>query len=128
MDVNINGNNVRVHLEANEITNNRVHITLPAGYSYESIHITYLYNITEIRNYVLVNNNNSYKFPPVRSHSPSTFDILVVDVSKKAELRLIIEKFGQIPDPHYFDKAFDPILVTGEDGNQYKVIPSDQFK
>lgn len=40
----------------------------------------------------------------------------------------IIEKFGQIPDPHYFDKAFDPILVTGEDGKEYKCIPSDQFK
>mgnify|MGYP001095926717 CR=1 FL=1 len=27
-----------------------------------------------------------------------------------------------------FDKAFEPILVTGEDGNEYNVIPSDQFK
>lgn len=42
--------------------------------------------------------------------------------------RLSIEKFGQIPDAHYFDKAFDPILVVGDDGNKYKVIPSDQFK
>lgn len=31
-------------------------------------------------------------------------------------------------DDHYFDKAFDPILVTGDDGNEYNVIPSDQFK
>lgn len=23
---------------------------------------------------------------------------------------------------------FDPILVTGDDGNKYPVIPSDQFK
>ena len=29
---------------------------------------------------------------------------------------------------HYFDSAFKPILVTGEDGKEYKVIPSDQFK
>lgn len=28
----------------------------------------------------------------------------------------------------HFDKAFDPILVTGDDGNEYNVIPSDQFK
>lgn len=40
----------------------------------------------------------------------------------------IVIYFGQIPDPHYFDKAFEPILVTGDDGNKYKVIPSDQFK
>lgn len=32
------------------------------------------------------------------------------------------------PDNHYFDKAFDPILVTGDDGNEYNVIHSDQFK
>lgn len=33
-----------------------------------------------------------------------------------------------LPDAHYFDRAFDPILVTGDDGNEYNVIPSDQFK
>lgn len=27
-----------------------------------------------------------------------------------------------------FDKIFDPILVTGDDGNEYNVIPSDRFK
>lgn len=27
-----------------------------------------------------------------------------------------------------FDSAFEPILVTGEDGKEYNVIPSDQFK
>lgn len=41
---------------------------------------------------------------------------------------LRITKFGQLPDSHYFDKAFEPILVTGDDGNEYNVIPSDQFK
>ena len=29
---------------------------------------------------------------------------------------------------HYFSTAFEPILVTGEDGKEYPVIPSDQFK
>lgn len=43
-------------------------------------------------------------------------------------IRILIEKFGQIPDAHYFDNAFEQILVTGEDGNEYNVIPSDQFK
>lgn len=27
----------------------------------------------------------------------------------------------------HFDKAFEPILVVGDDGNEYNVIPSDQF-
>lgn len=127
MYTNINGNNVRIAIEANELTNNRVHITLPDGYSYESIHITYLSNIKEIKRYILVN-NNLYNFPPVRSHSPSTFDLLVADLSQRAEIRLIIEKFGQIPDPNYSNSAFDPILVVGDDGQEYNVIPSDQFK
>lgn len=39
-----------------------------------------------------------------------------------------IEKFRQIPDPNYFNSAFDPILVVGDDGQEYNVIPSDQFK
>ena len=54
--------------------------------------------------------------------------LFVQDIKKDADIRLSIEKFGQIPDPHYFDKAFEPILVTGEDGKEHKVIPSDQFK
>lgn len=43
-------------------------------------------------------------------------------------IRITIIKFGQIPDSHYFGTAFEPILVTGDDGNEYNVIPSDQFK
>lgn len=43
-------------------------------------------------------------------------------------LYAVIEKFGQIADIHYFDKAFEPILVVGDDGKEYNVIPSDQFK
>lgn len=54
--------------------------------------------------------------------------LYIQDTSKIAEIRLTIEKFGQIPDPHYFSKAFDPILVVGNDGAEYNVIPSDQFK
>lgn len=60
MTTDINGNNVRIAIDANELTDNVVNITLP--------------------------------------------------------------------DAHYFDKAFEPILVTGDDGNEYNVIPSDQFK
>lgn len=43
-------------------------------------------------------------------------------------IHIQFDAFEQIPDTHYFDKAFDPILVTGDDGTEYKVIPSSQFK
>lgn len=122
------GNCIRIYIDPNELTNKRVPITLPDGYSYESINILYLSNITEIYPYFSINANKSYHIPPVNSHSPCTLNLLVTDISAKAEIRILIEKFGQIPDPHYFDKAFEPILVTGDDGKEYNVIPSDQFK
>lgn len=128
MTTGIKGNCISISFDANELTDQRVFITLPDGYSYESIHILNLINISEIAPYFVITNNNSYHIPPVRSHSPSTFGILVDDLSKRANIRVLIEKFGQIPDPHYFDKAFEPILVTGNDGNEYYAIPSDQFK
>lgn len=52
----------------------------------------------------------------------------ITDLPKAAEIRFTIEKFGQIPDSGYFDSTFKPILVTGDDGKEYNVIPSDQFK
>ena len=122
------GNLIRIYIDPNELTSNRVAIKLPAGYSYESIRILYLSNITELVPYFLINSNMSYHIPPVRSHSPCTLNLLVHDLSAKAEIRILIEKFGQIPDAHYFDNIFEPILVTGDDGNKYNVIPSDQFK
>lgn len=45
----------------------------------------------------------------------------------ESSLAMTITKFGQIPDSHYFDTTIEPIIVTGDDGNEYKVIPSDQF-
>lgn len=122
------GNSIRIYINANEFTDKRVPITLPVGYSYETIHILYLHNISELVPYFTVTYNSVYRFPPVRLHSPSTFNLLVTDSTKPAEIRVLVEKFGQIPDTHYFDNAFDPILVTGDDGNKYNVIPSDQFK
>lgn len=128
MNNEFRGNCVRIYIDANELTKNRVQITLPDGYSYETIHILYLNNISELVPYFLINNNNVYHIPPVRSHSPCTLNLLVKNISASAELRIMIEKFGQIPDPHYFDAAFEPIIVTDDDGNEYNVIPSDQFK
>lgn len=128
MTTDFHGNCIRIFIKAGELTNNRVPITLPDGYSYETIHITYLSNITELVPLFLIASHNVYNIPPVRSHSPAAFNLLVKDIKATAEIRLVIEKFGQIPDVHYFDKAFEPILITGDDGNKYNVIPSDQFK
>ena len=128
MTLNICGNCCRIYIPANESTSTRVNITLPDGYSFETIHITYVSNIGEISRFFLISNNQTYTMPPINAHSPCTLTLLLYDITKIAELRFIIEKFGQIPDTHYFDKEFDPILVTGDDGKEYNVIPSDQFK
>lgn len=122
MKVHVYGNSLLIEFEANEPISP---ITLPDGYSYERI------NITESTNIYAVNQNSSNRiltFPPVNSKSPSIIIIGRADAKLISRLRFSIEKFGQIPDAHYFDKAFDPILVTGDDGKEYKVIPSDQFK
>lgn len=128
MNIDIRGNCVRIYIEANELTNRRVPIKLPDGYSYESIYILYVSNITELVPYFLITGNSAYHIPPVNSHSPSTLNLLVSNVSANAEIRILIEKFGQIPDANYFDTAFKPILVTGDDGKKYNAIQSDQFK
>ena len=62
------------------------------------------------------------------SKSPSTIRLFIADLSLPSEIRFTIEKFGQIPDPNYFSKPFDPISVTDGDAKQCLVIPSDQFK
>lgn len=38
---------------------------------------------------------------------------------------ITLEKFGQIPDDHYFDKPFKPIVVTGDAG---KKVQRDSFR
>lgn len=67
------------------------------------------------------------RFPPVHSKNPNVIHPLF-DNTTAQRFTFIITKFGQIPDPNYFNKAFEPILVVGDDGKEYKVIPSDQFK
>ena len=128
MIIDFHGNCVRIHIEANELADGRVPITLPDGYSYEDIRIISVDNVNEIAPYLNISNNVSYHIPPVNAHSPSTIDLYVPNISQVAEVRFIIEKFGQIPDPDYFNNVFEPISVTGDDGNKYNVIPSDQFK
>ena len=122
----ISGCNIHLSFAANELNSHNYVYTLPPGYSINTIHIASIENITII-NRIAVRPNDRYIFPIINSKSPSTITLYISDLTKYAEIRFVIEKFGQIPDEYYFDTAFEPILVTGDDGNKYKVIPSDQF-
>ena len=122
------GNFIYISYTENELTESEQHIILPDGYSYEDILIIRYENVSAVQHSLLPNINIHMIFPPIKSTSPCTLTLFIPDRTKKAELRLLICKFGQIPNTHYFDKAFDPILVVGDDGKEYNVIPSDQFK
>lgn len=102
-------------------------VQLPDGYSYSGIIFTYLEN-TQYANNVHIITNMQYTFPVIDSKSPCTFEFAPKDASKRIAVGGMITKMGQIPDINYFDTDFSPILVTGSDGNEYNVIPSDQFK
>lgn len=128
MTTMFNGPFIYISFDANELTEGHTSVQLPDGYSYERIFVHATFNIGELLPYQSVHKGDRITFPPVNCKSPSKIYLFIPDISKSADCRLSIEKFGQIPDPHYFDNAFEPISVTGDDGNEYKVIPSDQFK
>ena len=119
---------IRIHFSANELIEGHTNVQLADGYSFERIFINNLINVSEFCRYQTVHIGDRITFPPVNCKSPSLLPIYIPDVTKDADIRLSIEKFGQIPDPNYFFDVFDPILVKGDDGNKYNVIPSDQFK
>lgn len=125
MTVNYKGNFVIIRYNVGETP---APIRLADGYSFETISVVGASNINVIYNEITFVQGAIMRFPPVNSKSPCVLNPLIVDNTKQAYIRILIFKFGQIPDPHYFDNAFEPILVTGEDGNEYNVIPSDQFK
>lgn len=126
--IQYSGNFIRIYFEANELAKEHTTIQLQDGYTYERLHINDANNVKELVPYMSIFTGDTITFPAVNSKSPSTIPIYVPDITKEAEIRITIEKFGQIPDIHYFDTYFSPILVTGSDGNEYNVIPSDQFK
>lgn len=128
MIFNINGNVCRICIPANEASGGRVNIDLPDGYSYKTIIITYKKNVIEINKAVTIVSGVPYTFPIVNSSSPCAISLYIPTPNEDVELRFIITEFGQKPNPNYFDNPFEPILVTGEDGKEYNVIPSDQFK
>lgn len=126
MNLITRGNTLIININANELESNTATIILPDGYSYEKLIVTGAVNISLINNIVVT--ASELTFPPVNSKSPSIILINISDITKLAQIRICISKFGQIPDANYFKNAFDPILVTGEDDKEYNVIPSDQFK
>lgn len=128
MIFNTFGNIIYISYNASELSLHEQKITLPDGYSYEDIFIVNSVNISTIQNKLLVNSNAHMIFPPINSKSPNTFFLYITDLTKSASIRILICKFGQIPDDNYFAEAFEPILVVGDDGKEYNVIPSDQFK
>lgn len=128
MLIDYKGPTIGVVINANESESKYINITLQEGYSYEQIKILALSNVDEILPYCKATSNTSVKYPPINSMSPCVLNIRLIDTTKSAVCAITIEKFGQIPDPNYFKKAFDPILVTGADGKEYKMIPNDQFK
>lgn len=127
MIYNISGCNIKISFAANELTSDTYLYTLPTGYSLNTIHITDVKNIYAINNAV-VQRDSILTFPVVNSTSPSSILLHIADLTNAAFITFTIEKFGQIPDSHYFDAAFEPILVTGNNGNKYNVITSYQFK
>lgn len=120
MTVEYYGPFIHINIRANELSEGHTYVQLTDGYSYERIFINSLVNISELNTYIPVKSGDRLIFPPVNSKSPILLYLFIPDVT--------IEKFGQIPYPDYFTNPFKPILVTGDDGNKYKVIPSDQFK
>lgn len=128
MLIDYKGPTIGVVLDPNESESNHVNITLPDGYTFEQIKILFLSNINEILPYCRAPVGTSIKYPPINSKSPCVLNLHLIDKTKSAACAITIEKFGQLPNINYFYKTIKPILVTGEDGNEYNVIPSDQFK
>ena len=126
MNLYVAGNIIEVTFDVDEPQQSGF-VTLPDGYSYEKVNIIFATNCYPIHR-LSSDNLGTRTFPPINSKSPCEFAYAIIDTTKSASFRAVIEKFGQIPDIHYFDKAFEPILVVGDDGKEYNVIPSDQFK
>lgn len=124
----VKGNMFRIYYSANELAQGNVTVYLPKGYSYKTILIIENKNVAEVNDYMPIILGVDYTFPIVNSSSPSTLSLYIPSTKEESEITFIIKEFGQIPNPNYFDKAFEPILVTGGDGKEYNVIPSDQFK
>lgn len=126
MTINYYGNIVDIKFDTTDSSGSA--ITLIDGYSIEEMTIIYNTGIYGLLfGAPIKSTTENLRFPPVHSKNPNVIAPLF-DTTKNQRFAFIITKFGQIPDPNYFARAFEPILVKGDDGKEYKVIPSDQFK
>lgn len=128
MTEQINANIITLYWNSNELSDKIINYVLPNGYSFKEIRVHASNNVKEIEYGLNVVNNTTYIFPTVYGKSPCAFRFVIGDTTKASSIKIIITQFGCKPDSHYFDKAFEPILVTGKDGEEYQMIPSDQFK
>ena len=71
------------------------------------IHILVAANVGFLFPYMQISPNFKLDFPCINATSPCTIQPVLLNTSAKAELKFLIEEFGQIPNTHYFDKAFD---------------------
>lgn len=126
MTINYYGNIVDIKFDTTDKSG--AAITLINGYSIEEMTIIYNTGIYGLfLGAPIPSTTVNLRFPPIHSKNPNVFSPLF-DNTKNRRFTFIITKFGQIPDPNYFKNAFEPILVVGDNGKKYNVIPSDQFK
>ena len=125
MTIGYRGNLIMLRYAAGEVPRP---LQLKDGYSFDTITVLDADNISVINTDISFVIGSIMRFPPINSKSPCTFNPIKIDNSKSAYVRILIMKFGQIPDPHYFDGSFKSILVKSDDGEDHNVIPSDQFK
>lgn len=126
MTITYHGNLVDIKIDTTDRSGDA--ITLIDGYSIEEMTIVTNKGIYALFLSGPIDQTATHlRFPPVHSKNPNVFHLLFNNGSEH-RFTFIITKFGQIPDPHYFDKAFEPTLVVGDDGKKYNMIPSDQFK
>ena len=126
MTITYHGNAVDIKWDVGDQVGD--YITLIDGYSIEEMYIinnTGIYGL--YRGMPIATTTEKLYFPSINSRNPNRIAPFFNN-TKEQRLSFLITKFGKIPDVNYFDKAFEPILVTGDDGKEYKVIPSDQFK
>lgn len=99
------------------------HIILPDGYSIYSLISTSNFSLENKGLCPLQGGSIEYKFPIVNGKSPC--EIYIPNATDKGIMSAItITQFGGEPDLHYFDKAFEPILVKRKDGTEYNLIPT----
>lgn len=136
MITRITGNIIRFLCEEDDIGKN-IPYTLPDGYSLHTFYFsrssTLVTIYTENSLYNSFNSNVLITCPIVNSMSPNSFVLsFPTGTTANTWIELTIYDFGGIPDSHYFDKAFEPILVKSknENGNEveYNMIPSTQFE